>query len=139
GLSDARICRQISAAVADGARKRLEEELVRRHEPLVSSEEPLSDWDSALQKLAPALSATPQQNDLGTRQAVEAAVNKNVYVNGTLTRLDGNIGVVEAGSQQVFIFIGGNPPFRLPAPGEKVEVGGTVTGSQAVGDVGGPV
>lgn len=131
-----RDCRRVRANSLDEAVKQVDDELQRRRE----SGSPaawapgtnVSTFEEAVAAYAPTLKLAPGSKDLAVLDAVEAAEGRAVLVEGIVGEgVTENIGVIQIGDKQVFLFIppkkawGGNFP-----NGTRIEAVALIAGRQ---------
>lgn len=135
-----RDCRRVRGAALDEAVKAVDDELSRRREsgspaawgPGTS----VSSFEEAVSAYAPALKLSPTSKDLAVLDAVEAAEGRAVLLEGIVGEgVTENIGVIQVGDRQVFLFIPPKKAWGGHFPnGTRIEAVALLAGRQTLGE-----
>ncbi len=135
-----RECRQVRGNALEGAVKAVDAELAHRREtgsPAAwAPGTNVSTFEEAVSAYAPTLKLSANSKDLAVLDAPEAAEGKAVLLEGIVGEgLTENIGIIQLGDRQVFLFI---PPKRAWSGnfpnGTRVEAVALISGRQTLGE-----
>jgi len=135
-----RECRRVRGDAVGDAVKSVDAELARRRE----SGSPaawapgtnVASFEEAVSAYAPKLKLAPNSKDLVVLDTPEAAEGRAVLVQGIVGEgLTENIGIIQVGDRQVFLFIPPRRAWTQSFPnGSRVEVVALISGRQTLGD-----
>ncbi len=135
-----RECRRVRGAELGGAVKGVDDELQRRRE----SGSPaawapgtnVASFEEAVSAYAPRLTLSPTSKDLAVLDAPAAAEGQAVLLEGLVSEgITANIGVVQVGERQVFLFIPPKKAWGGDFPnGTRVEAVALLAGTQTLGE-----
>ncbi len=135
-----RLCRHVRGEAVQDAIRLVDEELVRRREGgnpgAFAPGSSVASFEAAVAAYAPTVRLAPASKDLALLATPEASEGRAVLLEGVVAEgLTENIGVIQVGEQQVYVFI---PPRRAWAErfevGTRVEAVALMAGRQTVGE-----